>query len=117
MVRRAQNLPADKVATPEEQAERDFYHSNADSIYSPGINVGREGFYDPQAGADKHPLKRPERAATPLLATDPGQPKGIGANLVSREANSVLDRSEKPVVRSTSGRKVADATKKETARN
>lgn len=122
-MRNAQNLPADKPATPEEQAQRDFYHNNEDSIYSPGIRVGEEGFYDPQAGAEKHPINRPQSESTPILATDPGQPKGVGAHVISRELNAAVDRSEasrtgssgtvdkteKPVVRS-SGRK---ATTKE----
>lgn len=108
-MRNAQNLPADKPATPEEQAQRDFYHNNEDSIYSPGIRVGEEGFYDPQAGAEKHPINRPQSESTPILATDPGQPKGVGAHVISRELNSSIDKTEKPVVRS-SGRK---ATTKE----
>lgn len=104
-MRRAQNLPADKKATPEEQAERDFYHNNEDAEYAAGIRVGEEGFYDPQAGAEKHPIRRPESEPKPVLATDPGQPSidKNATHVVSRERNEAVDKTEKPVV--SSGRK------------
>jgi hypothetical protein len=107
MVRQTQNIPATKehLVSDEEKKQREDYHNNADATYHAGINVGQEGFYDPQAGADKHPLYEPESEPTPVLATDPGQPKGIGANLVSREQNKVLDKSE--ATRVSSGRKRA----------
>jgi hypothetical protein len=39
-----------------------------------GIRVGEEGFYDPSKGLQKLRTPRPEPEATPVLATDPGQP-------------------------------------------
>lgn len=106
MVRQTRNIAEGKehLATQEEKDQAYAYHHNTDSLYHEGINVGKEGFYDPNAGADKHPIRRPEAVPTPVLATDPGQPKGIGADLVSRERNKALDKSERGVVRST-GRK------------
>lgn len=101
MVRRAQNLPADKEATPQEQEERDFYHHNKDSLYHEGINVGQEGFYDPNAGAEKVRNEIPDVGPTPLLATDPGQPTGITANAIGR--HEAIDSGEQRVV--SSGRK------------
>lgn len=106
MVRQTRNIAEGKehLATQEEKDQAYAYHHNTDSLYHEGINVGKEGFYDPTAGADKHPIRRPEAVPTPVLATDPGQPKGIGADLVSRERNKAVDKSERGVVRST-GRK------------
>lgn len=97
MVRQTRNIAEGKLGlSSEEEKQQAFdYHNNTDSLYHEGINVGKEGFYDPQAGADKHPLKRPESDPTPVLATDPGQPKGVGANLVERERNKAIDRSER----------------------
>ena len=97
MVRQTRNIAEGKehLATQEEKDQAYAYHHNTDSLYHEGINVGKEGFYDPNAGADKHPIRRPEAVPTPVLATDPGQPKGIGADLVSRERNKAVDRSER----------------------
>lgn len=110
MVRQTRNIPQaklDMVSDAEKEQAR-VYHDNSDSLYHAGINVGKDGFYDPEAGAGKHPIRRPESLPTPVLATDPGQPKGIGSNLISREQNKALDKSEVGVVRS-SGRKVKNA--------
>lgn len=106
MVRRTQAIPATKehLVSDEEKAERDLYASNADSLYHDGIRVGEEGFYDPNAGADKHPLPERNTEATPILATDPGQPKIDSARMIARESSPVLDKSELGVLRS-SGRK------------
>lgn len=103
MVRQTRNIAAGKehLATQEEKDQAYAYHHNTDSLYHEGINVGKEGFYDPNAGADKHPIRRPEAVPTPVLATDPGQPKGVGADLVSRERNKAVDKSEIGVVRSS----------------
>lgn len=106
MVRQTRNIPQAKeqYVSEEERQQAKDYHEVSDNLYHAGINVGKEGAYDPQAGADKHPLKQAESDPTPVLATDPGQPKGVGANLVERERNKAIDRSEVGVVRST-GRK------------
>jgi hypothetical protein len=106
MVRRAQNLPADKEATPEEQEQRDFYHYNKDANYDAGINVGQEGFYDPEAGSQKVRNEAPESTPGPLLATDEGQPTGISANVIGRSEH--IDSGEQRVV--SSGRKRNAAT-------
>lgn len=106
MVRQTRNIAAGKehLATQEEKDQAYAYHNNTDALYHAGINVGKEGAYDPEAGASKHPLRKPESEPTPVLATDPGQPKGVGANLIQRELNKAVDKSERGVVRST-GRK------------
>lgn len=106
MVRQTRNIPQAKehLVSDEEKEQARVYHDNSDSLYHKGIDIG-EGSYDPEAGADKHPIRRPEAVPTPVLATDPGQPKGVGADLVSRERNKAVDKSERDVVRS-SGRKV-----------
>lgn len=97
MVRQTRNIPQSKLdmVSEEEKQQAYDYHNNTDSLYHEGINVGKEGFYDPNAGADKHPIRRPESVPTPVLATDPGQPKGVGADLVTRERNKAVDRSER----------------------
>jgi len=97
MVRQTRNIPQDKLplVSDEEKQQAYDYHNNTDGSYHAGINVGKEGFYDPEAGAGKHPIYRPESVPTPVLATDPGQPKGIGSNLVQRERNKAVDRSER----------------------
>lgn len=96
MVRQTRNIAAGKehLATEEEKQQAYDYHNNTDSLYHEGINVGKEGFYDPNAGAAKHVVETPEEEPKPVLATDPGQPKGITANVVGRERNSAVDRSE-----------------------
>jgi hypothetical protein len=106
-MRQTRNIPQDKedMVSQEEKDQARVYHDNSDSLFHAGINVGQEGFYDPQAGAEKHPLRRAESEPTPVLATDPGQPKGVGADLVTRERNKALDKSEDGVV--SSGRKRA----------
>lgn len=106
MVRQTRNIPQGKenfVSEDEKQQAYDYQHVT-DNEYHAGINVGQEGYYDPEAGATKHPILRPESEPTPVLATDPGQPSGITANLVSRDSNPAVDKTESPVVRST-GRK------------
>lgn len=105
MVRQTRNVAAGKehLATEEEKQQAYDYHHNTDSLYHAGIDIG-EGSYDPEAGASKHPLRKPESEPTPVLATDPGQPKGVGLDLIQREQNKALDKSERGVVRST-GRK------------
>lgn len=106
MARQTRNIPQAKepfVSDEEKQQARD-YHEVSDSLYHAGINVGKPGFYNPEAGYDKVRDERPESDPTPLLATDPGQPKGVGADLVTRERNKALDKSEVGMVRS-SGRK------------
>ena len=106
MVRQTRNIPQAKenLVSDEEKEQAKAYHEVSDNLYHSGINVGKEGFYDPEAGADKHPIVRPESEPTPVLATDPGQPKGVGANLIERERSKAIDKSEIGVVRST-GRK------------
>lgn len=113
MVRQTRNIPQGKeqYVSEEERQQAKDYHEVSDNLYHAGINVGKEGAYDPQAGADKHPLQRPESEPTPVLATDPGQPKGVGANLVERERNKAIDKTESNVVRS-SGRKRAASEEK-----
>jgi hypothetical protein len=113
MVRQTRNIPQGKeqYVSEEERQQAKDYHEVSDNLYHAGINVGKEGAYDPQAGADKHPIRRPEIEPTPVLATDPGQPKGVGANLVERERNKAVDKSESNVVRS-SGRKRAATEEK-----
>lgn len=105
MVRQTRNIPQDKenLVSDEEKQQAYDYQNNTDAFYHAGINVGKEGFYDPEAGHDKVRDERPESEPTPLLATDPGQPKDVGANLVERERNKAVDKSEATVVRS--GRK------------
>lgn len=112
MVRQTRNIPQAKLdlVSEAEKTQAELYHSNSDSLYHDGINVGKEGFYDPNAGHLKEHARRPGAVPTPVLATDPGQPKGIGVDLVSRELNKALDRSELGVVRST-GRKRATGAK------
>lgn len=100
MVRQTRNIPQDKVdlVSDEEKQQAYDYQNNTDSLYHAGINVGKEGFYDPEAGADKHPIRRPESEPKPVLATDPGQPKGIEARELSRERNAAIDSPEKTVL-------------------
>lgn len=97
MVRQTRNIPQakERLVSEEERQQAKDYHEVSDNLYHAGINVGKEGAYDPQAGADKHPLRRPESVPQPVLATDPGQPKGVGADLVTRERNKAVDRSER----------------------
>lgn len=116
MVRQTRNIPQGKeqYVSEEERQQAKDYHEVSDNLYHAGINVGKEGAYDPQAGADKHPLQRPESEPTPVLATDPGQPKGVGLNLVERERNKAIDKTESNVVRS-SGRKRAATEEKASA--
>lgn len=108
MVRQTRNIPQAKEAfVSEDEKQQAFnYHNNTDSAYHAGINTDKEGFYNPEAGHDKVRPETPEIAPQPVLATDPGQPSGIGSNLVSRELNKAVDKSEIGVVRS-SGRKRA----------
>ena len=107
MVRQTRNIPQGKesLVSEEEKQQAYDYQNNTDALYHAGINVGKPGFYNPEAGHDKVRNERPESEPTPLLATDPGQPKGIGADLVERERNKAVDKSEAIVVRS--GRKRA----------
>jgi hypothetical protein len=104
MVRQTQAIPATKehLATAEEKQQRDDYASNAGADYHAGINVGKEGFYDPEAGAAKHATEPVDEEPKPVLATDPGQPKGITANVVGRD-NKAVDKTPQRVV--NSGRK------------
>lgn len=97
MVRQTRNIPQGKehLVSQEEKDQAKAYHEVSDSLYHAGINVGKPGFYDPEAGHDKPRAERPESQPTPLLATDPGQPKGVGLDLVSRERNKAVDRSER----------------------
>lgn len=100
MVRQTRNIPQDKVdlVSQEEKQQAYDYHNNSDSLYHPGINVGEDGFYDPEAGAEKHPIRRPESDPKPVLATDPGQPKGIKANELSRDRSAAVDTPTKVVL-------------------
>lgn len=87
--------------TPEEWEERNNFYSGDDNIYSPGINVGKPGFYDPEKGSQKLREPRPDVTPGPTLATDAGQPRVKTASVISR--TPALDKSEKAVV--SSGRK------------
>jgi hypothetical protein len=111
------NIPQDKehMVSQEEKDEARSYHEVDDNLFHAGINVGKNGFYDPQAGAEKHPIQRPESNDKPILATDPGQPSidRERIHVISRDRNTAVDRSEKSVDKSdkpvvSSGRKPAD---------
>lgn len=114
MVRQTRNIPQRKedLVSEEERKQAYDYHNNTDATYHAGINVGKPGAYDPEAGHAKHADKAVEEDPKPILVTDPGQPKGITAK-VTGERNSrsgdAIDRSKVGVVRS-SGRK-STATK------
>lgn len=62
-----------------------------------GINVGKEGFYDPNAGLKKKKAKKPVYEGYPVLATDPGQPKVM---LAAIGRNEHIDKSLPSVVES-----------------
>lgn len=100
MVRQTRNIPQDKVdlVSQEEKQQAYDYQHVTDNFYHAGINVGKPGAYDPQAGADKHPIRRPESDPKPVLATDPGQPKGIKANELSRDRSAAVDTPAKVVL-------------------
>lgn len=117
MVRQTRNIPQAKehLVSDGEKEQARVYHDNSDSLYEPGINVGKKGFYDPEAGHDKVRPERPQSEPTPLLATDPGQPEHVGANLVSRELNKAVDKSEVGVVRSTGRKTKPDGATNDTA--
>lgn len=79
------------------------HHSGRDNLYEAGINVGKDGFYNPSEGSSRPKNERPVAEDTPLLATDPGQPESVGeAKIISRDRNSVVDKSEQRVVNSES---------------
>lgn len=105
MVRQTRNIPQAKedLVSDEEKAQAREYHENSDSLYHAGIRVGEEGFYDPEKGLQKQREPRSEVGPTPVLATDPGQPKIDPDGVVTKRSPSV-DKSEIGVVRS--GRKV-----------
>lgn len=77
-----------------------------------GINVGKEGFYDPNAGLKKKRPVKPEYKGYPVLATDPGQPS-VSASVIGR--NPHVDKSELSVVRSTGRRRKAQNVNAEQA--
>lgn len=110
MVRQTRNIPQDKVdmVSEEEKQQAYDYRNNTDSLYHAGINVGKPGAYDPQAGHRKVREERPQIAPKPVLATDPGQPKGIEARELSRERNSAVDTPTKTVL--PSGRKASKSS-------
>lgn len=87
------NIPQAKLpfVSQEEKDEAKAYHEVSDNLYHAGINVGKPGAYDPEAGHRKAHVERPESEPTPLLATDPGQPKGIKARELSRERSVAID--------------------------
>lgn len=112
MVRQTRNIPQAKLdhVSQEEKDEAQAYHEVSDASYHAGINVGKPGFYNPEAGAAKHAVEASESDPKPVLVTDPGQPKGITAKVTGeRSKASAIDRTPRPVVRST-GRKTT-ATK------
>lgn len=79
------------------------HHSGSDNLYEAGINVGKDGFYNPSEGSSRPKNEKPTPEATPLLATDPGQPESVGdAKVISRDRNKVLDKSEQVVLDSKS---------------
>lgn len=105
MVRQTRNIPQAKedLVSDEEKEQARVYHDNSDSLYHAGIRVGEDGFYDPSKGLEKPREPRSTPGPTPVLATDPGQPKIDPDGVVTKRSPSV-DRSEVGVVRS--GRKV-----------
>lgn len=98
-------IPEGKGTPEEHKAMRDFY-SGDDNLYSPGIRVGQPGAYDPEKGSERVRNERPEVAPTPLLVTDPGQPRidSDRVAIIDRKTNPTVDKTERPVVKST-GRK------------
>lgn len=113
MVRQTRNIPQaklDHVSEEEKQQAKD-YHEVSDNLYHAGINVGKKGFYDPEAGHAKHAVEPSETEPKPLLVTDAGQPKGITAKVTGERDTSsgrAIDKSQRGVVPSKStGRKAA----------
>lgn len=106
-------VPAGK-GTPEEREEFETFRKGEDNLYSPGIRVGDEGFYDPTAGKDKAKNKpaAPSSNETPRVSnTDATPVKGSSdrkskVNVISRERNSAVDSDvTRGVDSKSSGRK------------
>lgn len=92
-----QSIPPAKRSTDfvsqDELDEFDAYRRGEDNLREPGIRVGEEGFYDPNAGSKYQKTPRPDTTPGPVFATDPGQPKNVGeAKVIGRQ--SAVDRSE-----------------------
>lgn len=90
--------------TSEEREELERFRSGEDNLYHAGINVGKEGAYDPTAGKDKEKNQPTAPSSNETPRERPGDPTPL--KVVSRERNKAVDKSETNVVRSTSnGRK------------
>lgn len=111
MVRQTRNIPQAKegLVSDAEKQEAFDYHNNTDATYFAGINVGKPGAYDPEAGHAKHAVEPSESEPKPLLVTDPGQPKGITAKVTGQRdtvSGDAIDKSKVGVVQSkVTGRK------------
>lgn len=121
-----QSIPPEKRSTDfvgqDELDEFEAYRNGEDNLFEAGIRPTEKGFYDPTAGSKYTKTQKPESSPGPLLATDPGQPKGVGeAKVVGRQeavdrseatrqgSSGAVDKSERTVVSSNQkGRKAAN---------
>lgn len=94
-----QAIPAGKQdhVSNAEKEEFDSYRKGEDNLYEAGI-LDVPNAYDPNAGSKYTKNSRPVVAPGPLLATDPGQPDNISANVTGRQP--AVDKPEGRVVRS-----------------
>jgi hypothetical protein len=95
-----QSIPGSKNnhVSQAEHDERDAFRNGEGNLYSPGI-LDVPDAYDPNAGSKYPKTSRPEVSYGPLLATDEGQPDGVGeAKIIGRQP--AIDRPDGRVVRS-----------------
>lgn len=105
------SIPATKIdrVSKDELDEYNAFRNGDENLFEPGI-TDVPNAYDPTAGSKYDKIPVPTREHGPVLATDPGQPDNVSANVTSRDKNLAVDKSEVGVVRS--GRKVSKAEDK-----
>lgn len=95
-----QAIPGSKKdhVSPAETEEFNNFRNGVDNLFEPGI-LNVPNAYDPNRGSKYPKTARPEPVYGPLLATDEGQPEGVGeAKVIGRQPS--IDKPEGRVVRS-----------------